>query len=457
MENNNFILKGDVCWSTGTQSLGSGAYLVCAGGKSAGVFETLPREYAGFRLIDYTGSLIIPGLVDLHIHAPQFAFRSLGMDLELLDWLESRAFPEEAQYADIEYACHAYRLFVENLKQGPNTRAIIFATVHTPATILLMDMLEEAGLVCLVGKVNMDRNCPASLCESNAGAALAATREWLDAYYARQKNRDASGRAAYHNVHPILTPRFIPSCSDALMAGLADIQKEFKLPVQSHVSENRQEVQWVQELCPQAGGYGAAYAAFDLFGGAVPTTMAHCVWSDEKEISLLAQRKVFIAHCPQSNTNLSSGIAPVRKFLDAGCNIGLGSDVAGGAHTSIFRAMSDAIQVSKLRSTLLHETEKALSLEEAFYLGTAGGGAFFAELNNQADENAAKACLPGACGSFAPGYDFDALVIDDTENPSLASHKPLSIHERLERVVYLSDERHIKAKYVRGKQVTGNH
>lgn len=438
MEGKNFILKGNVCWSASPHSLGTGNYLVCANGKSAGVFDVFPSEYTGFKLIDYSDRLIIPGLTDLHTHAPQFAFRSLGMDLELLDWLKIRAFPEEAKYRDIEYARYAYSIFLEHLKRGPNTRVIIYATVHTPATLLLMDMLEESGLVCLVGKVNMDRNCPDYIREENAAASLHGTEEWLAACFSGQSY--AKNETRFNNTHPILTPRFIPACSDELMRGLADIQKKYSLPVQSHLSENRSEIQWVRELCPQSGGYGAAYADFDLFGGSAATVMAHCVWSDEREIALMAERNVFIAHCPQSNMNLSSGIAPVRKFLAAGCAVGLGSDISGGAHCSIFRAMSDAIQASKLRRVLSDEHDNPLSLEEVFYLGTAGGGKFFAGVNR---------C--GAAGSFEAGYDFDALIIDDS---SLAAPLKLSVRDRLERVVYLSDDRHIKAKYVRGELLT---
>jgi guanine deaminase len=169
--------------------------------------------------------------------------------------------------------------------------------------------------------------------------------------------------------------------------------------------------------------------------------MAHCVWSGDDEIRLLADRGVFAAHCPQSNINLSSGIAPVRRLLEAGVPLGLGSDVAGGAHASIFRAMTDAIQVSKLRRVLADQTEKPLTLEEVFYLGTAGGGAFFGK---------AGGAFFGPAGSFDPGYDFDALVINDT---ALAGPGELSLRDRLERTVYLSDDRHIEAKYVRGKQI----
>ena len=432
MEDSNFIIHGDICWSKGPNALETmaGAYLVCAGGKSAGAFSTLPEQYANLPIIDCAGKLVIPGLVDLHAHAPQFSFRGLGMDMELLDWLSFHAFPEEEKYADPAYARQAYRLFADHIKHGPNTRFVIFATIHIPATLILMDVLEESGLVSMVGKVNMDRNCPDGLREESAAASLAATREWLN----------SAGR--YSRTRPILTPRFIPSCSDDLMRGLGALRREFGMPIQSHMSENRKEVEWVRELCPASGGYGAAYRDFDLFGSETrdeaPTVMAHCVWSDDAEIALMAQRGVFTAHCPQSNANLSSGIAPVRRLLNAGVPAGLGSDIAGGTNSTIFRAMSDAIQVSKLRRPMLEIEEKALTLEEAFYLGTAGGGAFFG-----------KAGM-GYSGSFEPGFDFDALVINDS---NFAAPFELSIRDRLERTVYISDSRYIIAKFVRGRKI----
>jgi len=435
VDNNNFVIQGDICWSKSPDALEtmSNSFLVCIEGKSAGVFPRLPDQYASLPVYDYRGRLVIPGLVDLHAHAPQFTFRGLGMDLELLDWLSLHAFPEEAKYSDLEYARKAYGLFVDHLKCGPNTRVVVFATVHVPATMILMDMLEESGLVSMAGKVNMDRNSPDDLREENAAASLGATREWLQLCAARK----------YLNTGPILTPRFIPSCSDELMRGLGALRREFNLPVQSHLSENQREVEWVRELCPANEGYGAAYRDFDLFGStskeAAPTVMAHCVWSDEREMALMSRRSVFAAHCPQSNANLSSGIAPVRQLFNTGVGVGLGSDIAGGTNSSIFRAMSDAIQVSKLRRPLLGVDEKALTLEEAFYCGTIGGGAFFA-----------KAGM-GFPGSFEPGYELDVLVINDN---ALAAPFDLSIRNRLERAVYLSDSSHIEAKYVRSNQLT---
>ncbi|MDL2267040.1 amidohydrolase family protein [Desulfovibrio sp. OttesenSCG-928-G15] len=421
-----FVIKGDICFSKNARELlclPSG-YAVCVNGRSEGAFAELPQQYAALPLHDYSGKLVIPGLVDLHAHAPQYAFRGFGMDLELLEWLAQRTFPEEAKYAELAYAERAYALFVDALRRGPSTRACIFATRHVPATELLMDLLEASGLVSFVGKVNMDRNSYAGLQEKDAETSAAETLAWLE-----------RTRGAYANTAPILTPRFIPSCSDDLLQRLAVLRKEHRLPLQSHLSENRSETAWVRELCPTASGYADAYRRYGMLGQDGPTIMAHCVWLEEEESAMLREEGTFVAHCPQSNMNLSSGIAPARRYLDAGLKMGLGSDMAGGCHLSIFRAMTDAVQVSKLRNCLVAPEDAPLTLEEAFYLGTVGGGAFFAEAGS------------GFCGSFAPGCEFDALVLGE-EN--LASPFALNLSERLARVIYYSDDSHIKAKFVRG-------
>lgn len=422
-----FAIKGNLFYSADKDHLVSlpSGYLICEDGKSAGVFERLPACYEGIPVEDYGDSLVIPGLVDLHLHAPQYGYRALGMDLELLDWLNINTFPQEARYADLSYAEKGYRIFTEDLAKGATTRACVFATIHVPATELLMDLLEKTGLKTMVGKVNMDRNSPAYLCETDAAQSLADTEQWI---------ADCEGR--YQNTVPILTPRFTPSCSDTLMEGLGKLQKRTGLPVQSHLSENRSEVAWVKELCPETGCYGESYDRFGLFGGdGCPAVMAHCVYSAGEELDLIERRGVFIAHCPQSNTNLASGVAPVRTFLDRGLRVGLGTDVAGGFSASIFRAMCDAVQASKLRWRLSDDSLKPLSMQEAFYLGTLGGGAFF-----------------GKVGSFEKDYEFDAVVLDDS---GLRSPMELTPEQRLERVIYLSEESAVAAKYVAGCKIKG--
>lgn len=422
----NFVVKGNIIYSKNPSDLAihENAFLVCAEGLTAGIFPELPEEYASFPLYDYGKCLIIPGLVDLHVHAPQYTYRGLGMDKELLDWLQTYAFPEESRYEDPDYAERAYRIFVEKMRTNATTRACIFATAHVPATLLLMEMLEKSGLITYVGKVSMDRNAPAPLCEESPAVAAAAVEKWLK-----------TSLKKYKNTKPMLTPRFIPSCTDDLLTSLGRFQKKYHVPVQSHLSENLSEIAWVRELCPYSSDYGEAYEHFGLFGGNAPTVMAHGVWPGKREFARIKERGVYIAHCPQSNTNIASGIAPVRQYLDAGIHIGLGSDVAGGSSDSIFRAMVDAIQVSKLRWRLITQDDAPITLDEAFYMATAGGGEFF-----------------GKVGKFEEGYEFDAVVLDDENLPT---PREFSTHERLERIVYLGDDRNIAAKFVAGRKLFG--
>lgn len=422
-----FVIRGDICYSEAPNRLNTqqNGYLVCLNGRSGGVFPELPEKYANLPLRDCQGMLVLPGLVDLHLHAPQYSFRGLGMDLELLDWLNQRTFPEEAKFQQLEYADRAYSLLVEDLTKGFTTRACLFATIHLPATMLLMKKLEASGLATMVGKVNMDRNSPDELREESPRRSAEDTIQWIEKCGGFQRTR------------PILTPRFIPSCSDELMEALGQIQRQYGLPLQSHLSENRSEIDWVKELSPQSRHYGDAYARFGLFGGNVPTIMAHCVWSEPEEVQMMKEQGVFVAHCPQSNENLCSGIAPARAYLENGLAMGLGSDMAGGCHTSIFRAMADAIQVSKLYWRLVDQSASPLTAEEAFYLGTVGGGAFF-----------------GKVGSFEEGYELDAVVIRDSD---YSAPFELSIPERLARTIYLSDDRNLVEKYVQGRQILGEH
>ena len=427
MKTESFLLKGDLCYSkdsTHLETVANGV-LVCLEGRCAGVFPRVPEQYQGLPRYDFSGRLVVPGLVDLHVHAPQYAYRGLGMDMELLDWLNTNAFPEEAKFADLDYAQRAYSLFVEDLRRGATTRAAVFATLHGPATRVLMELLEASGLCAFVGKVNMDRNSPDILREESAEASARATVEWLE---------QTAGK--YRRVKPILTPRFIPSCSDELMERLAGIQRTFGLPVQSHLSENQGEVEWVRELCPSASCYGDAYASFGLFGGGVPTVMAHCIYSPDDEAALMKQNRVMIAHCPTSNENVIAGIAPAAHYLRGGWRVGLGSDVAGGQTLDLFTVMATAVQVSKLRWRYIDQSEKPLTMVEALYMATVGGGDFWADFGEKV-------------GLFEDGYAFDALVLDDDP---LKNMRAFSAAERLERYAYLGKGK-LTAKFAAGEKL----
>lgn len=429
--NNSFVIKGNICQTKtpGELDLHERAFAVCTDGVSRGIFQDLPEEYSSLPLYDYGDSLIFPGMVDLHVHAPQYAFRGMCMDLELMDWLNRYTFPEEEKYENLEYAKTAYGMFVDAMKSGATTRACIFATRHRLATELLMELMEDSGLISYVGKVNMDREASEGLTEESAEMSAYATFGWINAT-----------KDKFRRTKPILTPRFIPCCTDKLMEELREIQMAYGIPVQSHLSESRGEIAFVKLLRPNNAFYGDSYNEYDLFGKNddintdVKTVMAHCVWSTDEEVELMRKNGVFVAHCPASNMNLTSGIAPIRKYLDLGLNIGLGSDVAGGHSASIFRAITDAIQVSKMYFRLVNEEYKPLVFSEAFYLATKGGGAFF-----------------GKVGSFEEGYEFDAVVMDDGVLPHPQS---LNLAERMERAVYLGlDEKNITAKFVAGRKI----
>ena len=425
--NKSFLLQGHICYTPEADKLviRENAYAVCEDGICRGVFDEIPEQFTGMEVIDCDDRLILPGMSDLHIHAPQFAYRGTGMDCELLDWLETHAFPEESRYADPEYASKAYGIFAQKMRESATTRAVVFATIHPEATLILMDLMEKSGVVSLVGKVNMDRNAPPELTERDALQAAAGTRRFIE----------ESLKRGYRRTKPIVTPRFVPSCTDALMEELGRIREEYDLPVQSHLSENPGEIDLVRELEPDAAFYGDAYDRHGLFGRGGNTVMAHCVWSSPEETQRILDNGVWIAHCPSSNMNIKSGIAPVRRYLEKGIRIGLGTDVAGGTSESMFRAVTDAIQASKMYWRHVDETAKPLTFPESLYMATKGGGSFF-----------------GRVGSFEDGYAFDAVVLDDSCEPAA---RPLPVRDRLERAFYLQlDRQGITMKIADGQMIT---
>ena len=371
------------------------------------------------KLYDYSDQIIIPGLVDLHIHAPQYNFMGTGMDLELLDWLSTYTFPEESKFKDIEYAKKCYEKFVTDLVNSATTRASIFATLHVEPTLILMDLLEEKKMIAYVGKVGMDRECPDYYIEKNGEEeTIRFIEECL------KKN--------YKYVKPIVTPRFGPSCSDEYMEKLGKIAKKFNLPVQSHLSENLGEIELMKKLRPNDAFYGEFYNKNGLFGQENKTIMAHCVHCPEKENELIKKNGVYIAHCPTSNTNINSDICPAGKYLRENYFIGLGTDVAGGHTLDLFEVMRHAIQVSKLRNKNVDKNINSLSVSEVLYMATNRGGSFF-----------------GKVGIFEKDYEFDALILDES---LIQNGLKFTESERLERFIYHKDAK-IKSKFIKGNKI----
>jgi len=397
----------------------------------AGSLAELKTECPTFNVdevevVDFGDKLLIPAMNDMHVHAPQVHNQGVAMDLELLPWLQNYTFPEESKYADVQYAERMYRRFLHTQWLFGTMRSVVFGTVHTESTRLLMKLYQEAGMGALVGKVAMNRNCPDTLSEG------------VDAYVEGQESLIAEANSSLFTLHsslpplvrPIITPRFVPSCTPELLQACGELAAKYQLPVQSHLSENTSEIAWVAELEPESKSYGDAYNRYGLFGQ-TPTIMAHCVWTHGSELELMKQNGVMVAHCPTSNFNLSSGMAPIRSLLDEGVSIGLGSDISGGHDLNMFRMLVYAIQVSKMHYQLDHD-KAFLTLPEIFWIATKSAGSFF-----------------GKVGSFEPGYEFDALVIDD----GVLYPSEYSLLHRLERFIYLGDDRQIVHRFCRGQEI----
>ena len=396
------------------------AYLVIENGVVLLLADELPEQYEGLAVMDFSEELIIPGFCDLHTHAPQFVQCGLGYDEELLPWLTKYTFPLESRFSDLEFADRCYREFIRALWVSGTTRASVFGTLHPDTTLLLFDLLVKSGLGGMVGKVNMDRNSIPELSETTA-ESLRDTELFLSRTFGRN-----------NRVTPILTPRFVPSTTRELMRELGHLAETYNLPIQSHVSENRDEVAWVRELHPEIETFSEVYEAYGLLRPE-KTVLAHAIYLTEKEKILLQERKIYLAHCPLSNINMRSGIMPLRDYMRRDMRLGIGSDVAGSHRLDIMSSIAGACQQSNLRF-IDHPEDIPVSLSEAFYLATKGGGKFF-----------------GRVGSFEPGYDADFLVINKEKDNVLL---PRTLEERLSQFIYSADTSSISKRFVQGREIT---
>ena len=413
---NVLIVKGHFLYTRTAEkfTVHKDSFLVSVDGRVEGIYRVLPEKFKEKHFQDYGNRLIIPGFVDLHLHATQFLQCGIGMTKQLLDWLEDYTFDLEKEFKDEDFAKSAYSCFARKLVASGTLRACVFASSSTTGTELLFEILKKTGIGAYVGKVNMDRNAPAWITETTEDS-LKGTIYLVEKYQSERL------------VKPIITPRFAPTCSEELLKGLGDIALQYNVPVQSHLSENIAEVQWVQRLFTSAEHYSDVYLKNNLFGQ-TKTLMAHAIYLSEDEKTLALENGLVLVHCPDSNLNVRSGIMPVRDYLNRGIKVGLGSDIAGGHKIGLNEAMVRAVQMSKLLN-LENEELAPLTLAEVFYMGTKGGGAFF-----------------GRTGSFEKGYMFDALVVED--EPMVAER--YSVEDRLEKFIYTGDDRNILARYVEG-------
>lgn len=294
---------------------------------------------------------------DTHIHASQYPNAGIFGKSTLLDWLNTYTFPLEASLSALPTAQRVYaRCIARTLSHGTTTAAY-YATISVPATNLLADLCLAAGQRALIGRCCMDSLAPDYYRDAGPDESIADTKATIA--------HIASIDPGHSLVKPIITPRFAPSCSRKLLTGLGELQKETGLPVQTHISENKREIDLVAELFPESKSYAEVYDTHGLLGP--KTVLAHAVHITDEERALIKKRGAGISHCPVSNAALASGMAEVRTWLDDGISVGLGTDVSGGYSPSVLEAVRQALLCSRnlAMGEAGEETERRkLSVEE---------------------------------------------------------------------------------------------
>ena len=388
---------------------------VKAAGDYAALAATLP---AGLVAHDYRGQIITPGFIDTHLHYPQtdmIASPAPG----LLPWLDTYTFPTERQFADPVHARATAEFFLDELTRCGTTTAVVYCTVHRASVDAFFEASEARNLRMVAGKVLMDRNCPDFLrdLEGCIGESEALINKW-----------HKHARSLY-----AITPRFAPTSSPGQLDAIAELAKAYPDTfIQTHVSENQDEVKWVRELYPDARSYLDVYDGYGLMR---PRALfGHCIWLDDEDFARMAATGAAASVCPTSNLFLGSGLFDFEKADGAGAQVTLGTDVGAGTSFSMLQTMNEAYKVARLKGSYL----PALRM---FYLATLG---------------AARAMdLEGTIGSFAPGAEADFIVLDPKCTPLLArrSSHCNSLEEQLFALALLGDDRAVRATYAAGVKV----
>ncbi len=412
--------KGNIIYSQDKDTLivRENSYILVHDGKVEDICTRLPGGFPNEKITDWRNRLIIPGFCDMHVHAPQFSQRGIGMDRELLDWLGTYTYPNEAKFKDKDHARKVYTLFADELLRQGTLHVNCFPSIHYEASDILFDILEQRGLFAFTGKLNMDQNSPEYYVESTE-QSITLTDMFLEQHHKKG------------NVQAAVIPRFSITCSERLLAGLGSLSQKYSAPVHSHMCEAVNEMKVCKELFSEYKNGAEIFYKNNLLGQQ-PTIMAHCIFMDDDVLDLMKNPNCMAVHCPDATANINAGgIMPVKKLLELGINLAIGSDIGSGASLSIARGVASTIQHSKIRN-MFDPQWGAVNLSEAFFMATRSGGRFFDNV-----------------GAFEKGYCFNALVIDDCN----MYNENLTPVERLERFCYAGDDRNICMRYILGNEV----
>ncbi|GGA28624.1 guanine deaminase [Psychrobacillus lasiicapitis] len=385
------------------------------------------------------GQYFLPGFIDLHVHAPQWAQSGTALDIPLYDWLNTYTFPIESKFSDLEFAKTVYEEVVNTLLANGTTTALYFATVHKEASFMLAEICANKGQRGLVGKVVMDN--PDQNPDFYRDASTKTALEDTEAFILAVKEL---AKTTKQGVYPVVTPRFIPSCTDDALKGLGELAAKHDTHIQSHCSESDWEHGYVQDRFQKNDAF--ALNDFGLLGE--KSVMAHCNFLDDNDANLFAETGTAVCHCPISNAYFANSVIPIAHLHAKGVEIGLGSDISGGFSPSLFDNARQAVISSRMLEdgvdTTLPASERGvpssrITINEAFYLATAGGGEGLS--------------LP--IGRLAEKYAWDVQIIDT----KLATAKlPIfNVEEDLsdvfQKIMYLVRPENIREVWVQGEKV----
>lgn len=423
------------------------------------------RNSCKFITLHGESEFLCPGMIDLHIHAPQYAYTGTATDKPLMGkdgWLETYTFPSERRLRnDLLLAKNVYSKVVQSTLRHGTTTAVYFATLDLEPCKVLVDCVIQYGQRAIIGKVCMDRNSPTDYCQT-VEQNIQETEELIQYIAKKAKSQGCSALFQVPLVSPAVIPRFIPTCSPALLTALGEIASRYDCYITSHVSESIDEVEFTQLL----------ERNFDNIDGKIRRTdamifdfhrllsnkciMAHGVHLSDADCDLLRERKTAIAHCPLSNFFFAGGILPCRKLMERENRIGIGTDVAGGYSCSMLHSArmtvvaSQALQQQQKQHNAhqANDTEtkgsdpcnSILDYRQAFYLATLGG----AEALNMHDQ----------IGTLKVGMEFDAIILSaDVPHSPVQIFDSDNISDIFQKLVVLGDDRNVRRVFVQGQDV----
>ncbi|MFU2512229.1 guanine deaminase [Pseudoalteromonas sp. ASV78] len=379
--------------------------------------DILPTLDNTATIIRHDGKLVMPGMIDTHIHLPQTEMMGAYGE-QLLTWLTEYAFATEKKFANEAYATQVSKLFLDQLLRNGTTTALVFGTVHPQSVNAFFSESQQRNLRMIAGKVMMDRNCPDDLsdcAQSSYDQSKALIEQWHN-----------KGRLSY-----AVTPRFAPTSTPEQLQKCTQLLKEYPdTYLHTHLSENKDECHWVKSLFPAATDYLGVYEQAELVRKR--SVFAHSIHLSERELCCLADNNAAISHCPTSNLFLGSGLFNLKTCEDHGINVGMGTDVGAGTSFSMLQTGNEAYKIQQLQG-------QKFSAFKGFYLATLGG--------------ARALDLEGTIGNFAIGCEADFIVMDFAATSFLKfriSHAK-TLHEKLFAMMMLGDDRCIEQTYIMGK------